>query len=224
MSDKIGIFEQARDKMCERLRKQGIENEAVLAAFATVPRERFVPRKLVTEAYSDGPLYIGYGQTISQPYIVAYMLELLRLSPTDRVLEIGAGSGYVTALLSLLSAEIFAIERNQTLYHVATERMIALGYDNVTLQHGDGRFGYAIAAPFNAILVSACAPEVPHHLKEQLQLGGRLVMPVGRVGHEQILLRLTRLDWDKFAEERLGVVSFVPLSTGVQYDDLPTPV
>ena len=184
-----------------------IGNARVLDAMAAVPRERFVPAELAAAAYRDGPAPIGEGQTISQPLIVAEMLAAAALQPGDRVLEVGAGSGYVAALLSRLG-EVFAIERLPMLADAARERLAALGCANVQLRTADGTFGWPEAAPFDAIIVSAGGPRVPTAFKEQLAPGGRLMIPVGQP-RMQRLQKLTR--GETLVEEDLGLCAFVPL-------------
>ncbi len=190
---------------------RGITDARVLEAMRTVPRERFVPIALAEFAYDDTPLAIEEGQTISQPYIVARMLAELQLTPRDRVLEVGTGSGYAAAVLSRAAGEVFTIERHGALADVARERLAELGYDNVHVRHGDGTLGWAEHAPFDAIVVAAGGPRVPPTLREQLAIGGRLVIPVGDDQHGQQLLRLTRRDHAHFDEETLEPVRFVPL-------------
>ena len=177
----------------------------------TVPREAFLPDHLAEFAYSDTPLPIEEGQTISQPYIVAVMAEALRLEPDDRVLEIGTGSGYAAAVLAEIAAEVYSVERHRELADGAVHRLRALGYDNAEILCGDGTLGWPEHAPFDAILVSAGGPEVPRLLLEQLAVGGRLVIPVGPDLRDQRLLRLTKGSDGKVDVEDLGGVRFVPL-------------
>lgn len=211
MSEAID-FTKARARMVARqLAKRGIRDRRVLEAMRMVPREAFVPERLARLAYEDDPLPVEEGQTISQPYIVALMLEAARIAPEDTVLEIGAGSGYAAAVMSRLARRIVAIERHARLAELATERLARLGCDNVAIIHADGTRGWPEAAPYDAIIVSAGGPAVPDPLKQQLAAGGRLVIPVGRSEHHQTLLRLTRRDGEDFRREDLGPVSFVPL-------------
>ncbi|KQQ18319.1 protein-L-isoaspartate O-methyltransferase [Methylobacterium sp. Leaf123] len=196
---------------------RGIRDAAVLDAMRAVPREAFVPGALAVEAYCDGPLPIGAGQTISQPTIVALMIEALALRPGDRVLEVGAGCGYAAAVLARMGAQIFAIERHAALSEAAGARLAALGL-TVPLRIGDGHAGWPEAAPFDAILVSAAGPTIPEALKAQLKPGGRLVIPVGPPGGQR-LLRLTRRGPDRFESRDFGPVSFVPLLRGVETAD-----
>jgi protein-L-isoaspartate(D-aspartate) O-methyltransferase len=192
-----------------QLMRRGITDSRVLDAMATVPRHLFVPPEVRAEAYGDRALPISDGQTISQPYIVALMAQALSLRPDDRVLEIGAGSGYAAAVLSQLAGEVYTIERWPALAENAERCLHNLGYMNVHVFHGDGTTGLPAYAPFDAVVVSAAAPWVPRPLREQLGEGGRLVIPVGG-RHEQILLRLTRTN-HRTHTERLGEVRFVPL-------------
>ena len=205
-------FEDARQMMIDLdLRGRGLGDERVLAAMASVPRERFVDPELATHAYRDIPLPIEAGQTISQPYIVALMAEALLLSPTDRVLDIGTGSGYAAAVLAELCAEVFSIERHEPLATAAANRLEALRIDNVVVRCGDGTLGWPEAAPFDAIVVAAGAPRIPPALVSQLAVGGRLVLPVGATQRRQELVRVTREPGDVFLRECLGAVRFVPL-------------
>ena len=182
-------FAAQRHGMVERqLQARGIKDERVLAAMAKVPREEFVPADARAESYSDGPLPIGYDQTISQPYIVAFMTENLRPKPSDRVLEIGSGSGYQAAILAELVADIYTIEIVEPLAKTAEATLQRLGYKNVHIKVGDGYKGWPEEAPFDAIIVT-CAPEnVPHPLTDQLKDGGRMVIPVGERFAQQLYL------------------------------------
>jgi protein-L-isoaspartate(D-aspartate) O-methyltransferase len=190
---------------------RGVRDSNVVKAMREVPREAFVEPGLEEFAYEDGPLPIGASQTISQPYIVALMLEAAELKPTDRVLEVGVGSGYAAAVMSRIAARVYGIERHPALLNAAKRRLEKLGYDNVELRVGDGTQGWPEAAPFDAILVAASGPEVPRALKEQLAVGGRLVIPVGRQQFKQTLRKFTRLSKTQYEEEDLGGVAFVPL-------------
>lgn len=198
--------------MVERhLAGRGIDDPRVLEAFRTVPREEFVPQDLVSQAYSDRPLPIGDGQTISQPYIVALTVSALELRGHERVLEIGAGSGYAAAVLGALVSQVFTVERLAPLAEQARERLARLGFRNVHVRCGDGTLGWPEHAPYDAIAVAAGGPEVPRALLEQLAPGGRLVMPVGADETSQMLLRVTREPDGSFRTEPLGEVRFVPL-------------
>jgi len=200
----------ARERMIqEHLAARGIRDARLLDAFRRIPREFFVPEEHRPWAYSDTPLPIGYGQTISQPYIVARMVSMLTLRGGERVLEVGAGSGYQAAILSLLAAEVHTIERIPALAARASEALRAAGVENVFVHEGDGTLGWEAAAPYDAVLVAAAAPDVPSPLLEQLTEGGRLVIPVGGRGM-QFLERWTR-EGKTFRRERDIAVSFVPL-------------
>jgi protein-L-isoaspartate(D-aspartate) O-methyltransferase len=180
-------FAALRLRMVERqLRARGIADERVLDAMSRVPRHVFTAERYRAQAYEDYPLPIGEEQTISQPYIVALMLELLELRPSDRVLEVGTGSGYVTGLLAELAAEVISIERHARLADAARELLARLGYSNVKVIAGDGSQGYREGAPYNAILVSAAASEVPRALVEQMAESGRMVVPVGAADSQQL--------------------------------------
>lgn len=208
----MASFERRRAAMVRnQIEARGIRDPLVLEAMREVPREAFVPEATRELAYDDGPLPIGSEQTISQPYIVAAMLAALGLEPTDRVLEIGAGSGYAAAVLSRIAASVYAVERIGDLAEGARERIARLGYDNVHIRHGDGSVGWPEAAPFDAIVVAAAGPRVPDSLRRQLAVGGRMVIPVGPTRAEQHLFRLTRVDEERFEEEELDPVRFVPL-------------
>jgi len=204
-------FAQARRQMVERqLRARGIRDERVLEAMATVPRERFVDDHSRPAAYDDGPLPIGRQQTISQPYVVALMLELAAPGPDDRVLEVGAGCGYVVAVLAQLAREAIGIERHAELARAARDHLAALGLSNARVVTGDGTRGLAEAAPFDAIVVSAGAAAIPPALKDQLAIGGRLVVPQGSPGF-QVLQRVVRDPDGGFTTTPHGGVAFVPL-------------
>jgi protein-L-isoaspartate(D-aspartate) O-methyltransferase len=203
----------ARDRahmVARHLAARGIADPLLLAAMGQVPRETFVPEHLHEFTYEDSALPIEAGQTISQPYIVARMVELAEIKPGDTVLEVGAGSGYAAAVMSRMANKVFAIERHEELAKLATARLKRLGYGNVDIICADGTKGLAEEAPFQAIIVSAGGPRVPEALKQQLAPGGRLVIPVGEHGY-QTLLRVTRTGEDRFEEEDFGAVAFVPL-------------
>ncbi len=205
-------FERARRRMVDmQIEGRGVRDEAVLAAMREVPRERFVRTGTEELAYEDCPLAIGEGQTISQPFIVALMIEAATVRTGARVLEVGAGSGYASALLSRIAAEVYAIERIASLAHEAQQRFDALGYSNIHLIVGDGSRGWPEHAPFDAILVAASAPEVPPALLEQLAIGGRLVLPVGSGWGGQRLCRVVRNGMHDYEHSDLGGVAFVPL-------------
>lgn len=204
-----------RDRMIERdIEGRGIRDAQVIEAMRVVPREEFVPPTRRRVAYDDAPLPIGQGQTISQPYIVALMLEALELGDDgrgDTALDVGTGSGYAAAILSRLVDRVYSIERHRELARQAAERFARLGYDNVEVRHGDGTRGWPEHAPFAAILVSAAAPAVPPALKQQLTVGGRLVLPVADSAFEQHLLRVTRVADERYERDTLTAVRFVPL-------------
>lgn len=195
----------------DHLAARGIRDGRVLAAFGRVPRERFVPPGLREAAYGDHPLPIGHGQTISQPYIVAFMAEALHLAGAERVLEIGSGSGYATAILAELVPEVWGIEREPELVQAARETLAGLECaDRIHLRVGDGAMGWAEAAPFEAILLSCAAEDLPRELLDQLEAGGRLIFPEGPVEGPQDLVRLTRRG-STLVRESLLPVRFVPL-------------
>jgi protein-L-isoaspartate(D-aspartate) O-methyltransferase len=201
---------QRRQRMVEmQLRQRGIRDEHVLAVMARVPRHEFVAEPYRAQAYDDNPLPIGESQTISQPYIVALMLQLLALSPEDTVLEIGTGSGYQTALLAELSRHVYSIERHPTLAAQAQATLDRLGYKNVTIEVGDGSKGLPAHAPFDAIIVSAAAPDLPQPLLEQLKEGGRMIVPVGPA-EAQFLQLVTKIQGRPVVVEQTPC-RFVPL-------------
>jgi protein-L-isoaspartate(D-aspartate) O-methyltransferase len=195
----------------EHLMGRGIRDPAVLAAMRQVPREAFVDAGMQELAYEDHPLPIAEGQTISQPYIVAYMIEALELSWKERVLEIGTGSGYAAAVLSRIVDTVYSVERLEELARSARQRLERLGYTNVIVFEGDGTLGWPEHAPFDAIVVTAGAPRVPKPLLRQLARGGRLVIPVGASSYLQSLIRVRRLGDDEYRYEDLCGVRFVPL-------------
>ncbi len=204
-------FGDARERMVrQQVIGRGVDDPAVVAAFRSVPREKFVAAGMERYAYEDAPLAIGEGQTISQPYIVALMCAEARIQPDDRVLEVGAGSGYAAAVLGRLADRVVTVERHPKLAEEAEERLRQLGQDNVKVHVGDGSEGFPEAAPFDAILVAAGSPTVPEALKAQLAIGGRLVIPIGPE-NEQRLVRVTRTGVDTFEDNDIGGVRFVPL-------------
>lgn len=207
-----GTLEYKRDVMIrEHLRGRGIHDQAVIEAMREVPREAFIDEGLAGLAYEDHPLSIADGQTISQPYIVAYMTEALELSGTDRVLEIGTGSGYAAAVLSRIVTTVYSVERLGGLAQSARERLKRLGYTNIIIHEGDGTLGWAEHAPYDAIVVTAGAPHVPQPLLDQLAPGGRLVIPVGTYYDVQMLVRVRRVGERDYRTEELCAVRFVPL-------------
>jgi protein-L-isoaspartate(D-aspartate) O-methyltransferase len=208
-------FDAARREMVERqIRSRGIRSPRVLEAMIAVPRHLFVPREHAMEAYSDTPLPIGDGQTISQPYMVAAMADALFLEGNERVLEVGAGSGYQAAVLSLLVREVIAVEAQAALFIQTRERMARLGYANVRIAEGDGSLGWPPREPretkYDAILVSAAAPAVPPPLLEQLAEGGRLVMPIGTPERQELVRVVKRQG--RTTQESLFACRFVPLT------------
>lgn len=205
------IADQRRRSMVKRqIAGRGVKDKALLAGMGAIPREIFVSPELREFAYEDAPLPIEADQTISQPYIVALMIEAARIAAGERVLEIGAGSGYAAAVMARIADQVYAIERHATLAELAEQRLRQLGVDNVTIVVGDGTKGLPESAPFDAIIVSAGGPSIPLPLCEQLAIGGRLVMPVGSA-MEQRLIRVTRTCQDDYAKDDLGPVHFVPL-------------
>jgi protein-L-isoaspartate(D-aspartate) O-methyltransferase len=213
-------FEDLRKQMIDyQLAARGLHDQSVLDAVNAVPREEFVPTDLVEFAYSDSPLPIAASQTISQPYIVALMTAALELKPDDRVLEVGAGSGYAAAVLAEIAADVYTIERHKILADTARSRLEQLGYGNIQVLFGDGTLGWPEHAPFDAIVVAAGGPDVPEHLKKQLAIGGRLVIPVGSSLHTQKLLRVRRISENEYQEEDLGGVRFVPLIGAAGWED-----
>lgn len=211
----IGMTSQrTRARMVERLRKQGIRDEVVLAAMAEVPRHIFVEEALASRAYEDVALPLGYGQTISSPYTVARMLELLRGSkPLQRALEIGTGCGYQAAVLSRLAQEVYTLERVAPLAIKARLRLHELSIANVRVRQADGHAGFPDAAPFDAIIVAAAATHVPQALLEQLVVGGRMVLPMGT---DEQNLRVIERNAQSYSETVLETVNFVPLRPGME--------
>ncbi len=207
-------------RLIMELRRLGIRDDRVLRAMEQTPRELFVPPAFRDQAYDDVALPIAQGQTISQPYVVAFMTEALQLSPRSRVLEIGTGSGYQAAVLARLVRQVYTVERYRSLAQAAQERFRTLGLDNVLSRVGDGMRGWPEAAPFDRILVTAAAPDVPAALTEQLAPGGILVAPVGPSG-DQELRRYTRRGDDGIESEGLLPVRFVPLVPGVAPENKP---
>lgn len=204
---------RTRGRMIERLREQGISDTMVLAAMGVVPRHLFIDEALASRAYEDTALPIGFGQTISSPYIVARMTELARNErQLHRVLEVGTGCGYQAAVLGQVAREVVSIERIAALVGLTRKRQRELRFNNIKLKHGDGMQGYAEGAPYDAIIIAAAFGSVPEALKQQLADGGRLVMPLGN--DNQVLLAVTRKG-NEFLDEKLEAVKFVPLLPGV---------
>jgi protein-L-isoaspartate(D-aspartate) O-methyltransferase len=192
-------------------KENGIKDNRVITAMEKVPRHEFVPAEERPYAYENIPLNIGYGQTISQPYMVALMTQILELKANDRVLEIGTGSGYQTAILAEIVREVYTIETLEPLARTAKGTLAQLGYKNINFKVADGYVGWEEESPFNAIIVTAAATEIPVPLKNQLAEGGRLVIPIGLPGEVQVLWKITKKD-DSFIQENKGYVRFVPLT------------
>jgi len=209
----IGMTSQrTRSRMIERLRSQGIQDEVVLEAMSAVPRHIFVDEALASRAYDDVSLPIGHAQTISQPYIVARMIEILRIGAlVNRVLEVGTGCGYQAAVLGQIALEVYSVERIQPLFKRASVSLKEIGAKNVILSYADGTLGRPEFAPFNGIIMAAAATHVPRALLEQLAVGGRMILPLGT--QEQFLTLIER-DEKGFHESRLEAVRFVPILTG----------
>lgn len=204
--------------MLDLLEKRGIRDRCVLAAMTYVPREPFVGRDDVLDAYADRPLSIGHGQTICPPYVIALMLQALQLQGNEHVLEIGTGSGYTAAVLSQLAAHVYTVERDPLLASTARARLGALGYDGIDVTCRDGTLGWVEHAPFDAIVVGAGGPEVPRALVDQLAVGGRLVMPVGS-RDAQVLRLVIKTSEDAQIVKDLGAVAFVPLVGAQGFSD-----
>lgn len=201
-----------REAMIDRqLRRRGIGERLILDAFLEVPREEFVTAEYANLAYGDHPLPIEAGQTISQPYIVALMIQAAGIGPRDKVLEVGAGSGYAAAVISRIAGKVIGIERQHDLAEVARERLARLGYDNVEIVEGDGTKGWPDEAPYDSILAAASGSHVPESLLAQLAPGGRIVMPLGNPGSVQELVKVTKQEDGIVSQENLGGVRFVPL-------------
>lgn len=205
------IYAQTRERMVkEQIEARGIKDGRVLAAMRKIPRHLFVDEALWSQAYNDYPLPIGEGQTISQPYIVALMTEALELKGNEKVLEIGTGSGYQTAILAELAQNVFTIERVPSLLEKAKAVLDGLGYFNIAYKTGDGTLGWPEAAPFQAIIVTAAAPDIPPPFLEQLDVFGKLVIPIGDRA-AQVLYKITKLADGSIIRENLGGCRFVPL-------------
>lgn len=203
---------QARHQMVKKtIKDRGILDTRVLAAMRTVPRHRFVPDRLLSAAYADRPLPIGEGQTISQPYVVALMTEILGLKSDQRVLEIGTGSGYQAAVLGELADQVYTIEIKKKLYEKANKILESLGYDNIHTRQGDGYFGWPEAAPFDAIMITAAIDHIPPPLLKQLKDGGKLTLPLGNPFTYQNLVRVTKKGDDLIVKQITGVL-FVPMT------------
>lgn len=209
MSDEMNFTKQRHAMVSDQIITRGIRDPRLLAVLREVPRHRFTPLEYVDLAYTDGPLPIGHGQTISQPYIVALMTELLELTGEENVLEVGTGSGYQAAVLSRLARMVHTVERFSELAELAEKHLHEIGVTNVQVHVGDGSLGYPAFAPYEAIMVTAAAPEVPKPLLEQLAPAGRLVIPVGSRGGQ--VLERWRREEDDFQREDVLPVAFVPL-------------
>ena len=215
----VDIYAEARNRLVEQgIIGYGIDDPLVIDAMRRTLRHLFVPEDYLDVAYENHPLPIGYGQTISQPYIVALMTQELGVGEGDRVLEIGTGSGYQAAVLAELGVEVYTIEIIGPLAEAASERLERLGYENVHVRHADGYFGWEEEAPFDAVIVTAAPGHVPQPLKFQLKIGGIMVIPVGPVGGYQELWRVMRVDEDKFDSISLGGVRFVPFTREIEDD------
>lgn len=204
------LLEKPREEMVKTLVDKGIRDERILNAMRSVPRHKFVPAPLLRDSYRDSPLPIGYQQTISQPYIVAFMTELLQIKKGDKILEVGTGSGYQASILAFLGARVFTIERQKELWDKANQILKELGYDRIITRHGDGTMGWASVGPFDGIIVTAAGPELPQPLIDQLNIGGRMVIPVGGRDVQKLIV----VDKDingKIAQKELSSVAFVPL-------------
>ena len=206
------LADQRAEMVRKQIRERGIEQRNVLAAMLAVPRHKLVPAELIGSAYDDRPLPIGHGQTISQPYIVALMTELLELRPEDRVLEVGTGSGYQAAVLAEIVGTVVSIEIIGALHERARLRLRELGYDGIELIHGDGYFGYPDMAPYDAIIVTAAAEHIPPPLLDQLKPGGRMIIPVGQAAWTQNLVLVTKDKEGKVRTRNQLAVRFVPLT------------
>jgi protein-L-isoaspartate(D-aspartate) O-methyltransferase len=212
MATTMTDYAAEREAMVERqLKRRGIDDRAIVDAFLAVPREAFVGPEFAHLAYGDHPLPIEAGQTISQPYIVALMIQAAGIARGDRVLEVGAGSGYAAAVIGRIAQRVVAIERQHDLVEVARERLESLGYANVEVVEGDGTKGWPAEAPYDAILASASGSHVPNALLAQLAPGGRIVMPIGEPGWVQQLIKATRRADGTVERQNLGDVRFVPL-------------
>ena len=212
MAETMTDFTREREAMVERhLKRRGIKEQHIVEAFLAVPREEFVSADYAHLAYGDHPLPIEAGQTISQPYIVALTIQAAGIKPGDKVLEVGAGSGYAAAVISRIAGKVIAIERQHDLVEIAQGRMRRLGYDNVEIVEGDGTRGCPEHAPFDAIVAAARGSHVPKTFIEQLEDGGRIVMPVGDPGWVQELVKVTKMPDGTLDRESLGGVRFVPL-------------
>jgi protein-L-isoaspartate(D-aspartate) O-methyltransferase len=204
-------YRAERRRMVDLIERRGVEHAATLAAMRAIPRDEYVPDEHRNRAYGDYPVPIGYGQTISQPYIVAYMTEILRPVPGMKVLEVGTGSGYQASVLAQIRCEVYTIEIFEALAQSARERLARLGFEDVKIRHGDGHFGWPEAAPFDAVIVTAAAGFIPPALVEQLKPGGRMVIPVGSVYGVQNLILVEKDESGEVRTRNLLPVRFVPM-------------
>lgn len=209
-------FARQRQAMVDLIARRDVRDSATLAAMRAVPRHEFVPADERDHAYGDFPLPIGYGQTISQPYIVAYMTEIIRPRPGMRVLEVGTGSGYQAAVLAAAGCEVFTVEIFEELATAARARLVRLGFERVTVRHADGHFGWPEHAPFDAVVVTAAAGYVPPPLVDQLRPGGRMILPVGSVQGVQYLILVEKDAAGDVTTRPLIPVRFVPMLEGLR--------
>jgi len=212
LSADTAAYKQARELMVKsQIRDRGVRDPGVLEAMNSVQRHEFVPERYRDKAYGDHPLPIGHGQTISQPYIVAFMTELLELKPGDKVFELGTGSGYQAAVASLVAGSVYTMEIYRELAEPARERLRSLGFNNIHARHGDGYHGWPEEAPFDGIIVTAAADHIPPPLIEQLKPGGRLIIPLGSLFTVQQLVLVTKDLKGSISEQPIIAVRFVPL-------------
>jgi protein-L-isoaspartate(D-aspartate) O-methyltransferase len=204
-----------RKKLVQLLKKQGIQNEAILAAIGNVPRHLFLDKAFEEWAYKDQAFPIGSGQTISQPYTVAFQTELIDPQPTDKILEVGTGSGYQACVLSFLCKKIYSIERQKALFDHTNKILKSIGYEKIRTLYGDGYKGAPRFAPFDKILITAGATFIPESLLEQLKIGGFLVIPLGP-GDDKTMTRITKIDKDNYLTEEFGLFRFVPFKQGTE--------
>lgn len=209
-------YQHEREEMVRLIEAYGVRDSATRAAMRAVPRHEFVPRESVGRAYGDYPLPIGYGQTISQPYIVAFMTEILEATSGMKILEVGTGSGYQAAVLGEIGCEVFTVEIFEALATSARQRLERLGYGNVTVRHADGHYGWVEEAPFDAVIVTAAAGHIPPALVEQLRPGGRMVIPVGSVYGVQNLILVEKHSEEDVRTRNLLPVRFVPMLQGLR--------
>jgi protein-L-isoaspartate(D-aspartate) O-methyltransferase len=213
------VYKELRQTLVYQLRTKGIRDEKILNAIEHIPRHLFLEGDVdPTEAYEDKPLSIGQGQTISQPFTVAYQTQLLDLEPGEKVLEIGTGSGYQSAVLNELGAKVFTIERQEKLFNSTKKKLAELGYDNIKMFLGDGNFGIPEFAPYDKIIITAAAPGIPQDLLKQLRALGKMVLPID--GHIQRMKRVIKLSDEEIYEEDRGFFHFVPMLPGIVMDSI----